>query len=58
MAAGAVAAGAVGAAQLAQGHGAGDVLALEGLVVADPVRRGRLRLPRPPVGPRRDEAGV
>jgi len=45
----------VGAAQLAQGHGAGEVLALEGLVVADPVRGGRLRLSRPPVAPRRDE---
>ena len=44
----------VGAAQLTEGHRAGDELALERLVVADPVRGGRLRLSRPPAA-RRDE---
>ena len=45
---------AVAAAQLTQAHGAGDVLALERLVVANPVRGGRLRLSRPPAAPRCD----
>ena len=46
---------AVTATQLAQAHGAGDVLALERQVVTDPVRGRRLRLLRPPAAPRRDE---
>ena len=50
-----VGAGPVGAAQLTQAHPAGDELALEGLVVADPVRGRRLRLSRPPADARRDK---
>ena len=46
---------AVPPAQLAQAQVAGDVLALEGTVVADAVRGRRLGLCRPPAAPRRDE---
>jgi hypothetical protein len=50
----------VGAAQLAQAHPAGDELALQGLVVANPVDRRRLRLISASgcSSPRRGTAGV